>query len=82
MAQEVYLKALRFDGTNYFPWKSWMEYHLNSLPLRMWDIIKSSYTGLQCCPTTVDEVKNHENNVKESNILVSSLSGIDFFKIN
>lgn len=64
----------RYDGTNYSTWKSWMEYHLNSLLLGILKIIKSSYIALNGGHTTLDEIKVHENNAKVINILVCSLS--------
>lgn len=82
MARDLYFKAPRLDGTNYYTWKLSLEYHLNSLSFVILDIIKNSYIVPNGGPTTLNGIKNHENNAKTRNVLIRSLSESFFFKIN
>jgi len=65
--------SLRFDGTNYSIWKSHLECHLQCMGEAYWVLTKDEYNPPEKGPSTPDELKDTENNLRAKEALLSAL---------
>ncbi|XP_059075388.1 uncharacterized protein LOC131875319 [Cryptomeria japonica] len=78
---EYTCKAPMFDGTNYAFWSKRMETYLSSLGFDVWMSVKNGYTVPQVPPTNLDVKREHENNAKAKNTILSDMSDTEFVKV-
>ena len=64
----------RFDGTNYSLWKVRMQCQLRCIGEAFQKITKDPYVIPQNGPSTIDEIKDAENNIRVIEALVSALT--------
>lgn len=64
----------RLDGTNYTLQKNQMEFHLRCISEDYWKIIKNVKNAPQNGPTTLDEIKEVEFNIRDKEAMLSALS--------
>ncbi|GLJ53405.1 hypothetical protein SUGI_1138930 [Cryptomeria japonica] len=76
VAQGILFKkdSLRLDGSNYTIWKKWMEVHLKCLGDDYWKMNKNAYVVPRNGPSTTDEIKEDEYNIKVKEALLSALA--------
>jgi hypothetical protein len=66
-------ESLRFYGTNYSIWKNRMECHLKCLSDAYYRITKTKYNIPKNGPSTMDELREVEYNIKAKEALLSAL---------
>lgn len=71
----------RFDGTHYTLRKNWVESHLRCIGEDFWKITKNVYNVPQNGPTTTNEIKEDEFNIRAMEVLLSALSNSEMTNV-
>ena len=70
-----------FDGTDYHGWSNRMDQYLMSLGYSVWNMINVQFIPSLTEVTDEREMKQHENNAKAANALLSALSPHEYTRV-
>ena len=76
-----YIRPPLFNGSNLLLWKIRTKAYLQSLGAEVWAIVEEGYQYPEIIPTDATKRRKYEINAKTVNVLLGSMSELEFFKM-